>query len=408
MTVTDTQGTQFKNQHPQSGGWQKTLLICVVIAALGGGLLALIFYTEPGAVREGATRQTAMLVDTATVKAGDFTPVIRATGIVVPAQRIQLSSRVSGEVSGITDHFEPGGLVKKGELLLQLDEADYQLALQRALNELDQARADLAIEMGQQAIAKTEYELMKENISAERKALVLREPQLAIARANVQSAETAVEQARLDLERTQIMAPFNGQVTERHVNLGSQVSAGDPLAAIIGSETYWVEATVPLSKLQQLWFPDSASDTGALVKVRQSSAWPENRYRQGRLTRLIGELNQETRMARLLITVDDPLGQRDPGLPRLMAGSFVEADIEGKPLSNVVRLSRDYLRTNDTVWVMKDGKLDIREVEISFRDQSHVYIAKGLKAGEKVVTTNLATITEGAALRLSAQEGESP
>ena len=384
------------------GGWQKPLIICLIIAALGAGSLFLIFYTEPGAVKEGATRKTAMLVDVIEVQGGDFRPVVVATGVVVPSQRVELRPRISGEVLTMSDNLVPGGLVKEGELLLALDRNDYELALQRALAELEQARANLTIEMGQQAIAKTEYELMKENLRGERKALVLREPQLDIAKAEVQAAETAVEQARLNLERTRILAPFDGQITERDVNVGSQVGVGDSLAHLVGTESYWVEATVPVSKVHQLRFTDPLSaheQDPSPVKVKHRSAWPEGVYRQGWLTRLIGELNRETRLARVLVTVDNPMATNSEK-PPLMLGAFVEAEIEGAPLKDVVKLSRDYLRTNDRVWVMHDGQLDIRQAVIAFRDSTHVYVSEGLQPGEKVVTTNLATITQGAKLRL--------
>jgi hypothetical protein len=116
----------------------------------------------------------------------------------------------------------------------------------------------------------------------------------------------------------------------------------------------------------------------------------------------VGTLEDETRMARVLITVPDPLAYQaeHADLPPLMVGSFVEASIEAKTLDEVIRLSRDYIRQNETVWTMEDGKLRIKDVDIVFEDARYAYIDSGLNPDDRVVTTNLSTVAEGASLRL--------
>lgn len=138
------------------------------------------------------------------------------------------------------------------------------------------------------------------------------------------------------------------------------------------------------------------------MRIRNRSAWLKDQYRRGYLYRLVGTLEQRTRMARVLVSVPDPLalGKESAGLPALMIGSFVEAGIEAGEISNVVRIRRDYIRKNNTVWVMEDRKLRIRKVEIVFRDKTYGYISAGLSDGNRVVTTNLSTVVDGAGLRL--------
>jgi RND family efflux transporter MFP subunit len=233
--------------------------------------------------------------------------------------------------------------------------------------------------------------------------LILRQPQLRAARARVESARAAVEQAELDLERTTVTAPFDAHILSRNVNLGSQVSPDEPLGRLVGLNTYWVETEVPLSRLQRLTFPRGPNETGSEVRIRNATAWPEGVYRTGYLYRLIGELEGRTRMARVLVAVDDPMGYRTDAadLPALMIGAYVEARIVSRPLSDVVRLSRDYVREGDTVWVMEDDKLSIREVKIAFQNQEYAFIRDGLDASDRVVTSNLATVVDGAALRVA-------
>ncbi|HKX57503.1 MAG TPA: efflux RND transporter periplasmic adaptor subunit, partial [Xanthomonadales bacterium] len=323
-------------------------------------------------------------------------------------QEITLSPRVSGQVISLAENFTPGGYVAKGEVLLQIDPADYETVVQQRRSELHQAEAELEMEIGRQEQARRDYEGLKGTISDRYRTLVLREPQLNAAQAMVESANAALRQAELDLERTRVRAPFPAHVLSRDAHIGSQVTPSQVLGRLVGIEAYWVEASVPVASLRWIAFPGAGEQsTGATALVRNRAAWPEDMFRTGRVDKLVGALENETRMARVLIRVDDPLAQapESAGLPPLMVGSFVEVRIEGKPIENVIRMNRAYLRQNDTVWVMQDGLLRILPVEVEFADDSHVYIGGGLDSAAQVVTTNLATVVEGASLRLA---GEAP
>ena len=395
---------------PSSGGrrigWKLTLLICLLILLAAAGLITLIFSTEPTAVRTTATKETAMLVETIRAEHGTFRPQIVAMGTVEPAREIILMPRVSGEIVERAPAFTPGGFVEKGEKLLKIDPADYKNALRQRESDLRQAIADLHLEMGRQHVARQDYQLLEETLSKENEALVLRKPQLNAARARVESARAAVNQARLELERTTVKAPFDAHILSRNANIGSQVSPGDNLARLVGTDTYWVAATVPLAKLPWLTFPESPNAEGAEVQVRNRSAWPPDAHRSGRLYKLVGRLEDQTRMARVLVTVPDPLARKAEAdeIPRLMIGAFVEARIKARAIPDVVRLNRDFLRKNNTVWVMRDDKLSIRDVEVVFQDADYAYIKSGLSGNELVVTTNLTTVVDGAKLRQKASD----
>ncbi len=385
-----------------NGGWISSLLICLVILGGGSAVLAYIFNTEPTAERSGDSKKTAVPVQTTTPKSGLFHPTIEATGTVRPAREVILRPRVSGEVQKIADEFTPGGFVKKGELLVRLDPSDYKNTLQQRKGELRQAKTDLKLEMGRQNVAKTEYELLEDQLSERNRDLVLRKPQLNAARARVESARAAVRQAELELKRTKINAPFNAHVITRNVNVGSQVSPGDQLARLVGLDEYWIEVTVPRSKLNWLTFSENGDGKTTSVRVRDQSGWPEETYRTGKLYKLIGALEDQTRLARVLVSVKDPLlrhSEEGEEKPILMLDAYVDAEIQGREISEAVRLSRDYVRKNDTVWLMSDGKLEIRKLHIVRRDANYAYVREGLDETDTVVTTDLATIKEGLPLQ---------
>jgi RND family efflux transporter MFP subunit len=371
--------------------------VAVILLLAAAGLVSYwIQSSEPTAEREAATRRSAALVETIAVEIGTYRPTLTVLGTVRPARDIVLSPRVGGQIIVVEESFTPGGLVRARQPLLRIDPADYEQILVARESEKQQVQAELSIEEGRQQAARREFELLGEDIAEANRSLVLREPQIQSLRAKLRAAEASLQQARLDLERTVIRAPFAAQILDRSVELGSEVSAGDALARIVGVDEYWVLATVPLDKVRWIELP-AGDREGARATVRHRTAWREGERRQGRVQRLIGEVDESTRLARVIVAVPRPLGEG--GEPSLVLGSIVQVEIEGVPVDDAVRLDRAYLRQDDTVWVLDEGTLSIRSVGVLFSDAEHAFIGEGLEAGDRVVTTNLATVADGLAIR---------
>jgi len=391
--------------------------LAILLAA--GAAATIIFATEPAASREGATRTSAMLVDTVAVRRGTHRPTVEALGTVEAVEDVVLDAEVAGRVVARAPTFVPGGFVRRGEMLLRLEAADYRHVLTQRKSALQEAESELALEAGRQQVAARESRVIDAPEEAVDQERVLRVPQARAARARVDAARAAVKQAALDLRRTVIRAPFDAHVLSREAGLGDRLAPGDAVGRLVGLDAFWVVAAVPRRKLPFIDVPETttlATDgaardqaetgddgglPGAPVRLRDRSGWPEGAERRGRVASLVGALSPETRMARVLIEVRDPFGRESDGEPppRLIIGAVVEARIDGKPLEDVVRLDRDLLRAGDTVWVMEDGVLRIRDVVVAFRDARHAYVAEGLDDGDLVVATNLATVTDGAPLR---------
>lgn len=374
-----------------------TFFICLLIAVITGAIVWYINNSEPIAQRETATKRNPMLVETFTVTKQTYRPQIQVLGRVEPAREVTLRPRITGEVIRIADNFEPGAMVQAGDILVTLDPADFEIALAERRSELHQAEADLTIEKGRQQVARQEFALTGQKLESSQRALVLREPQLKTVQARLEATRAAVAQAQLDLDRTSIKAPFDTQVVERMVNQGSQVERGDPMAQLIGIDEYWVIASVPLNQLKWIQFGQDNTEPSHAT-IRKRGIWEEEQERHGVVQRFIGTLDEQTRLARVLITVDDPLALNSDA-PPLVLDAIVQTIIEGRPLEDVVRLDRDYLRQNDTVWVMQEGKLSIRQAKVLFRDAEYAYIKNGLEDGDKVVKTSLSRVREGAELR---------
>lgn len=374
-----------------------TAIACLLIVAASVAAVVVIHRTEPTAERIEATRKSAALVETITVERGSYSPSLVVLGTVEAAQDIVLSPRVAGQIVEVAPAFVPGQTVREGDVLLRIDPADFENALSISQSELEQAEASLEIEQGRQLLAEKELALLEGTINITNTSLVLRKPQLASITAEVTAAKAALERAKIDLARTTVKAPFDAQILSRSVNVGSQVGTGDELARLVGINQYWIMAAVPVRTLQWIQFPESDGE-GSSVTLRNPDTWPPGAQRQATVSRMIGALDQRTRLARVLITVEDPLARETDG-PPLILDTLLETDIVGRPIENVFRLAREYVHERDTVWVMKDAQLVIREVDIVFRDAENAYIRDGLEEGDEIVTTTLATVADGIGLR---------
>ncbi|MEL0068381.1 MAG: efflux RND transporter periplasmic adaptor subunit [Gammaproteobacteria bacterium] len=383
----------------------KTILTSTVMIIGSALAISVIFSTEPKAQKDGATKKTPMLVEVINADWGNHVPVIRTYGVVKPSKTIQLKPRVGGEVIAVSPQFVPGNLISQGQWLIKLDPTDFEIALERARSELTKAESAYAIEQGEQIRAQKAFELVSETIASDNKALILRQPQLKQAEAEVKTAQAMVKQAEIELQRTVITMPFSGQILSREANLGSQLTPGNVLADVIGTKTYWIESNIPLSQLA--WLAAPASDDEANVVIKNTTAGNQETAHQGKLIQVITRLDEQSRMARVLIEVNDPLGltsnNQQISSNALIAGTYVETDLPAKTINDSVKLPVQYLRKRDTAWVMKDGKLDIRSVTVLYRDENFAYISEGITEGDKVITTDISAVRQGANVELKSQ-----
>jgi RND family efflux transporter MFP subunit len=411
-----TEQQQNAGDTPPANGthrWLKHIVVTFLVLGVLGAAAGISVYwlkNRPKAKRQPPKAEAA-LVEVVGVKPETRRVVVEAMGTVVPAREIRLAAQVGGEVISVSPDLLPGGLFGAGESLLKLEPRDYELAVRQRNNDLAKARSDLRVEMGQQSISRREYELLGQEVPEEDRDLLLRLPQLEAAQATVASAEATLEKAELDLERTRVVAPFNAVVQSREADLGTHVSAGSPLVSLIGSDEYWVQVSVPVDRLRWIDIPGVNSKLGAGVRIYQDAAWGPGIFRKGVVQRLMTDLEPEGRMARLLVSVSDPLHLHagDEDRRPLLLGAYVRVQIDGRELPDVVSVPRDWLRSGEQVWVMDaDGTLDIRQVEIAWSGNDLICISRGLDEGDLLVTSSLGTPVQGMALRTSDSAASQP
>jgi len=389
-------GTTSNPPQRMARGIFRILLPLAVIAA-GAAAALWLMETGPQAKQRPKTRN-ATLVACRTVDYSPQQTVISGMGTVAAACTVELKPRANGEIIELNKDLVPGGHFRKGQMLLKIDPTDYHLTVRELATDVAKAESNLQLEQGNQLIAQKEYKLLGETVSEQERALMLRRPQLENLRATLEAAQTKLDQARVDLARTEIKAPFNAVVQSREVNLGARASESTVLAILVGTDAYWVEVSVPVSQLRWIQIPQTEGNQGALVRVYDTAAWGDGVFRQGRVIRLESGLEEQGRMARLLVRVADPLSLQpdSAGKPRMMIGSYVRVEIEGNAVTSAAAIEREFIRNGNSVWVMDtDGSLAIRQVEIAFRGTDRLIITGGIKPGEQLVITDLAAPVAG-------------
>ncbi|NNF45857.1 MAG: efflux RND transporter periplasmic adaptor subunit [Desulfofustis sp.] len=385
-----------------------TVLVPLVILAAGVFVTSHFMKTSPKAVpRQRPVFET--LVQAETIQFNSEQTVVTGMGSVIAAREMDLKSRVGGDIVYLDEEVVPGGVLAKGQIILKIDPADYQLRVDQLESEVARAEADLVLEMGNQRVAQKEFEMLGEEALEEEKALMLRLPQLRQKEAALKSSRSKLDEAALELERTTLKAPFDSVVRSKSVELGSRVTESTPVARLIGTDSFWVQVGVPVDKLDWITFPDRLNpEGGSVVRIyARTGGVPEN-YRSGRVVRLAADLEEGGRMAKVIVAVDDPLSllPENQGRSKLFLGSYVRVEIEGRTLDGVYPLKRAHLRDNNTIWLLSpDSTLEIRPVSPIFKGPSTILLKDEVTEGEKLIVSTIPTPVAGMKVRL---EGSTP
>ena len=382
--------------------WVINIVLSIALIAAGIAGAAYISKTAPKA-RKRPPVKPLPLVQVVDVRPEAERILVPAMGTVIPAQEIVLESRVAGEIVSIHREFTVGGHLKKGSEVLQIDPQDYELALTLAKARVKDAESKLKILKAEASAAKDEWRVINRNQAGKNNKpspLLIKEPQLTAAQAMLIAEKADVKKAQLNLARTKISAPFNAMVRKKQVDIGSQVSGQDQLAELVGTDEYWIQASMPVDRLNWIMIPRNSGEPGAKVRIFYRNGIELT----GTVIKLLGELEVEGRMARVLVEVKDPLGlnNAENKHPPLLIGEYVRIEIEGRQLKNVYRIPRTALRDNTRIWlVSNDGKLEIRTVETLWRDAQSVLLADGLQPGEQLIVSDLSKPMDGMPLQVT-------
>ncbi len=383
--------------------------IFVSILALGVYTARYLISTRPEPAKS-VPEVKPLLVDIITAERTNKRVIVEGQGTVRPSKTVSLQPEVQGRIIEQSPQLIPGGRFKKGEVIVQIDPRDYEHAVDQQQAKVESALFALRQEKGQQVIAQKEWQLLGDEVETTDvgRELALRKPHLQYAQATLAAASSALEKARLDLQRTTIRAPFNCMVIEESVDIGQFVSPQTRIARLIGADEFWVEVSVRMDRLPWIRLPEINAPECSKARVIHEVGMGTTIKRDGRVVRLLGDLGVGGKLARLLISIPKPLDAipENPGLP-LLVEAYVDVEIEGRFMDGVIVLPREALREGDKVWIMDENdRLDIRDIQVVWRMEQAVCVKEGINDGERIITSSISTPLKGMMLRLSTSEDE--
>ena len=386
--------------------------IGVIAAVRVGGLRGALAIVRLGPEAEQTPPDdSGVLVEVAEVRRLPRRIDVEAQGTVVPAQRVVVQPQVSGRIAAVAPRLAPGTILREGDLIFAIEDADFKLAVARATAAVSEAVAQLELERGRGRVAEREWELFRTELDPKQMeaSLALREPQLRSRLSAVHTARANLARARLDLQRTVVRSPFNAVVLAESIEVGQTVTPQSQAVTLAGTDRFWVRAAVRTDELSQIRVPGlNGAALGSRALVRLDSETPD--VLPGRIVRLLGDLDTAGRMARVLVEVDDPLGLDGGaagagGRGLLLLDSYVDLLIEGAAVRSLFEVPRDWLHEGTQLWMYTDDRLDVRSLAVVWRFENSVCIETGLRDGELVVTSRLPTPLDGMKLR---REGDGP
>ncbi len=383
-------------------------VIPLVVIGIGIAIAASLASSREEPARK-AQVELGTLVEVTPVARSIQTVQVEARGTVRAAQRLNVQSQLNGEVTWVNDKLVPGGLIEKGEVLFRIQARDFRIAVDQRKNSVAQAEAQVRMEEGQQRVAKKEWELFQSGSdSATDPSLALRAPQKRVADVSLDAANSQLEQAKLNLSRTAVRAPFNLMVETENLEIGQLVGPGSPAATVVGTDEFWAQVSVPIDRLEFIKIPGVNATEGSNVTVSQTIG-QHDVTRPGKVVRLLGEVDPIGRMARVLVAIQDPLNLEAADGPRglpLLLSAFVSVRFDGAQEMEVSEIPRAALHEGDKVYLFSDGKLEVREVSVVWRRENTVLVGKGLSQGDQLITSRIPTALPGMKLRQMAAVAE--
>lgn len=335
------------------------------------------------------------LVETLDVMPQDLQVMVQGQGEVGARTRVELLPEVSGRVVAVHKNLVSGGRVQAGQTLARIDDRDYQLGVERAKAAVARGQVALERERAEAEAARAEWQAL--NGDARPPALLVREPQLRQAEAEIAAARADLAAAELALERTRLKVPFDAMVLQDNVDVGQWIGPGRAVATLIGTDT--MEIRVPLDNAELRWIEVGTATAQVIYRFADA----EHR-RPGRVDRLEAQVDPQSRLVHVVVTVDDPFSGSAPLLP----GSFAQVDIIGDTLAGVIAVPRSALRADRQVWLAVDGSLRMHQADVRRLNRDLAYLRPDglLGPGAQIIVSALDAATEGMKIRTTPQTAD--
>jgi len=419
-------------------------MIGLFLAAAALGLLAFAATLVGGAIQErladapGAppARERVFAVNILEAQAEDVVPILRTFGEVQSRRRLELRAADGGRVVELAEGFEDGGSVRAGEVLVRIDPADAQAAVDRARADLADAEAEvrdaargLTLAGDELAAAEDQAELRERALrrqqdlaergvgtaissetaelaaSAARQAVLSRRQAVAQAEARVDQAATrlsragiALEETRRRLDDTVLTAPFDGTLSETSVVVGRLVSPNERLADLIDPDDLEVSFRVSTAQYARL-----LDESGALIRAEVAATLEVagvDLEARGRISRASAAAGEGATGRLVFAALSDTAGFKP--------GDFVTVRVEEPVLTEVVRLPAAAVDAQGEVLLLgPENRLEAAQVTL-LRSQGDEVLVRGEILGRQVVAERSPLLGAGISVKPIDRSGAAP
>ncbi len=409
MTPSDSPSSNTEDPFAEASGRKGGLVlrivlpfVLLVLGVIGYNKLSVEIPEEAQPRRERKPVETRVLE----LKREDYQVEIPSQGNIRAHGLVNLTAEVAGKVQAIHPPFEEGAFFSKGDILLEINPIDLQVALISAQAQVASAQLNLEKEEALAEQARLDWKDL--GYEDEPSALVRREPQLKAARQGLLLAEAQEESALRNLERTKVTAPFDGRVLRRTVGVGQSIGPSTALAEIFATD--YSEVRLPLStlNLRDITLPEDASDPPLPVTLRDGLDDQSSTEWSARILRTEGALDANTLELFAIARIEDPFGLRSEH-PPLRVGQPVIAAIPGKTLEDVFVIPREAVSQLSRIRIVDPTtmKLDSSYIRPLHSDDDHIIFRdSSLEDGTLLVLTRLVYAPDGGGVIIIPEENE--
>ena len=366
--------------------------VLLPVAVLAGAVVvfgALVAMKKPP--EEKVAEEFTPIVKTEKIVVNDLTMVVHSQGMIMPKEKTILVAQVGGKITQLSPAFIRGGFVKTGDVLAWIDDSDYQTQLIEAQANLASARASLQQEKAKGHVAEREWQQITNASPSE---LGLRKPQLAQEVARVRAATAGVSRAKRNLERTEIIAPYDAIIESKQVGLGSYVGGGSVIGELARIDVG--EVRLPIAD-KDLYFLTNQGVNSPVSLHALFNGKPATWL--GTIVRNEGIIDSKSRMNYLVAQVKTPYNLEKP----LKFGSYVSVDITGVTVKNAAIVPRHLIKERGLAFMTDDNLLHFESVEVIRQQGDNMVISGQLHDYENVIVSALDVPVEGMKLALFGQ-----
>jgi membrane fusion protein (multidrug efflux system) len=346
----------------------RIFLVLVILAA--AGWYGLNYWQEkqgeasaaaPAAGAMGTAPPVSVVTEIA--KAQNLDLSISAVGSLISGESAEIHAEIAGQIEKIS--FEEGQPVKEGDVLLQID---------KSLIETEYSKAKAAYDAAAATFERND-KLKESGYVSNQK--------WDIFRSDMQTAKSAVENARIRISKASIRAPFSGIAGLRSFSVGDYAQTGQALTTINSIDPLKVEFSVP---------EKNYSDIKVAQKIHFTvDAWPKESF-EGEIYAIDPSVDPQTRNFKVKATIPNPE-------TRLRPGMYARIDVATVTKPNVILIAEEAVmpQGNDNfVYTVENGQATMKKIVLGIREKGQVEVTEGLTEGTEIVTAGVMKLREGA------------